>query len=373
MNYRLSAPCLFGLEAVLKKEIQALGYNINEVNDGRVIYEGDELSICRSNIFLRTAERVMIHIDKFEATTFDELFEHVKSIPWENYIPEDGRFWVTKASSIRSKLFSPSDIQSIVKKAIVERLKKVYKINWFKEDGQDYPIRVFIKKDIVSIDLDTSGEALHKRGYRELGSKAPIKETLAAGIVQLSNWNKDKLFVDPFCGSGTLAIEAAMIGANIAPGLTREFISEGWKNIIKPKNWMLTVDEAYEKADNNIELNIQGYDIDRKVLKIARENAKLANVDKYIHFQERDVKNFSSSKNYGVIVTNPPYGERLEDKETIKYLYKTLGGIYKEYNNWSYFIITSFEDFERYFGKSATKKRKLYNGMIKTNLYQYID
>jgi putative N6-adenine-specific DNA methylase len=299
------------------------------------------------------------------------LFDHVKEIPWENYIPEDGKFWVKKASSIKSKLFSASDIQSIVKKAIVERLKSIYSVNWFKEDGAEYPIRVFIKKDHVSIGLDTSGDSLHKRGYREIGSKAPISETLAAALIKLSSWNKDKLFVDPFCGSGTLPIEAAMIGSNAAPGLNREFTAESWKNILQSKLWMTAADEAYDLYEEDAKLNIQGYDIDFRVLKVARQNAINASVDHLIHFQERDVVNLSNNKKYGVIVTNPPYGERLSNKDEVSKLYRDMGDIFKKLDKWSYNIITSFEDFERYFGKSASKKRKLYNGMLKTNLYQY--
>lgn len=369
--YRLTAPCLFGLEAVLKKEIKDLGYDIKSVDDGKVTFEGDELAICRSNIWLRTAERVLLTVGEFEARSFEELFENIKNIPWENYIPEDGKFWVKKASSIKSKLFSTSDIQSIVKKAIVERLKGVYSINWFKEDGEEYPLRVFIKKDVVSIGFDTSGESLHKRGYRELSSKAPISETLGAALILLSSWNKDKIFVDPFCGSGTLPIEAAMIGSNLAPGLNREFTAENWKNIIPAKLWMNAVDEANDLYVENENLNIQGYDIDYRVLKIARDNSKDALVDHFIHFQERNVDKLSSNKKYGVIVTNPPYGERLSDKDEIIKLYSMMGQTFRELDNWSYNIITSFEDFERYFGKSADKKRKLYNGMLKTNLYQY--
>lgn len=372
LKYKLTAICLFGIEAVLKKEIQNLGYEIINVDDGRVTFEGDSLAICRSNLWLRSAERVLLDIGQFEARTFDELFEEIKKLPWENYIPKEGKFWVSSASSIKSDLFSPSDIQSIVKKAIVERLKKTYKVEWFQEDGASFPMRVFIKKNIVYISLDTSGDSLHKRGYRQYSGIAPIRESLAAGIIQLSPWNKDRVFADPFCGSGTFPIEAAMIGANIAPGINREFVAEGWKNIIPAKLWMEAVDETYDLRQEDVNLNIQAFDIDYKILKIARENAKIAGVDQYIHFQEREMKKFTSNKKYGVIVTNPPYGERLEDNEKVIELYKEMGEQFWQLDTWSFCIITSFEDFERYFGKKANKRRKLYSGMLKTNLYQYL-
>lgn len=371
-RYSLTVPCLFGIESVVKKEIQDLDYNILSVDDGRVTFEGDASAICRSNLWIRSGERVLLDIGKFEARTFDELFEAIKKLPWEDYIPVNGKFWVSKASSIKSDLFSPSDIQSIVKKAIVERLKKIYKIEWFKEDGGEYPMRVFIKKNIVSIGLDTSGDSLHKRGYRQYSGLAPIRESLASGIIKLSPWNKDRVFADPFCGSGTLAIEAAMIGINMAPGLNRSFIAEQWKNLIQSRDWMEAVDEAHDLLNENVELNIQAFDIDYKVLKIARENASNAGVEKYIHFQEREMQRFSSNKKYGVIVTNPPYGERLEDQDKVITLYKEMGEQFRKLDTWSFSIITSFEDFERYYGKSADKKRKLYSGMLKTNLYQYL-
>lgn len=373
MSYiELTTPCIFGVESILKKEIINLGYEIKRVEDGRITYIADELGVCRSNIWLRTAERVLINVGEFEATSFDELFEKTKGLPWEKWIPQDGKFWVKKASSIKSKLFSPSDIQSIIKKAIVEKLKKTYNISWFNEDGAHYPIRVFIKKDRVSICLDTSGEALHKRGYRTFTSRAPISETLAAAIIQLSPWNKDRILVDPFCGSGTIPIEAAMIAMNMAPGLNREFTAEKWKNIIPVKSWFKAVDEANDVIDTECKVNISGYDIDYKVLKLARENVKNAGVEDMIHFQERDMRKTSSNKKYGFIITNPPYGERLGDKDTVIELYKDMKVTFdRNLDNWSYFVITAFDEFERYFGKNADKKRKLYTGMMKANLYQY--
>lgn len=367
----LTAPCIFGVESVLKKEIQNLGYEIKRVEDGRVTFTADEFGICRSNIWLRTAERLLVDAGEFKAQNFEELFEKTKEIPWEKWIPKNGKFWVKKASSIKSKLFSPSDIQSIVKKAIVERLKQVYKVEWFDEDGAEYPLRVFIKKDRVSIGIDSSGDALHKRGYRIMTSKAPISETLAAAIIQLTPWNKERILIDPFCGSGTIAIEAAMIGMNMAPGLNREFVAEGWSNIVPNKLWINAVDEANDLLDTTTKLNIQGYDLDYKVLKVARENALNAGVEEAIHFQERDMRDISSNKKYGFIITNPPYGERLEDKDTVMNLYKDMGTAFEKLDNWSYYIITSFDEFERYFGKQSNKKRKLYTGMMKANLFQY--
>lgn len=372
MKVKLIAPCLFGVESVLKDEIKKLGYVVTKVDNGRVSFEGDMGALCRSNIFLRTAERVLLEIGTFKAITFEELFDKTKELPWENYLPKNAKFWVKKASSIKSKLFSASDIQSLVKKAIVDRLSKKYNINWFPEEGNEFPIRVFILKDKVTIALDTSGEALHKRGYRKYTSKAPLSETLAAAIVKLTPWNKERLLIDPFCGSGTIPIEAAMIGANIAPGLNREFISEDWTNIINKKMWINAVDEAHDLINDDYKFFIQGYDIDEQILKGARNNAELAGVDHLIHFQKRDVRELSSSKNYGFIITNPPYGERIGTKETIESLYKDMSKTFKKLETWSFFIITAVERFDEiYFKKNASKKRKLYNGMLKTELYQF--
>lgn len=368
----LIAPCHFGLEAVLKRELQDLGYEIASVEDGRITFYGDADAICRANIFLRTAERVLLKVGSFKAETFDELFEKTKSIPWENYIPENGKFWVTKASSIKSKLFSPSDIQSIMKKAMVERMKKQYHKEWFAEDGASYPVRVFFMKDIVTIGIDTSGVSLHKRGYRQLSSKAPITETLAAALILLTPWRKDRILVDPFCGSGTFPIEAAMIAANIAPGMNRSFTAEKWENIIPRKSWYQAVDEANDLVDDQIEVDIQGYDIDADVVKAARENAEDAGVDHLIHFQQRAVKDLRHPKKYGFIITNPPYGERLEEKENLPDLYRELGESFRKLDSWSAYMITSYEDAEKYFGRKADKNRKIYNGMLKTYFYQFL-
>lgn len=370
-RYKLMAPCHFGLEAVLKKEILDLGYDISLVEDGRVTFDGDAEAVCRANVFLRTAERVLIQIGRFKAETYDELFEGIKALPWEEFIPVDGKFWVTKASSIKSKLFSPSDIQRIAKKAMVERLKMKYNVSWFDENGPEYPVRIFLMKDEVIVGIDTTGDSLHKRGYRKLSSKAPISETLAAALIMLTPWKKDRILVDPFCGSGTFPIEAALMAANIAPGMNRSFMSEGWKNIIPAKEWYNTIDEAHDMIDDNIEVDIQGYDIDDDMIKIARINAKDAGVDKLIHFQRRSVAELSHPKKYGFIITNPPYGERLEEKKDLPQLYKVIGERYKALDSWSAYIITSYEQAERDMGLKATKNRKIYNGMIKTYFYQF--
>ncbi|MBQ8518947.1 MAG: class I SAM-dependent RNA methyltransferase [Agathobacter sp.] len=371
-TYELVVPCHFGMEAVTKREIYDLGYEITRVEDGRITFEGDAEAICRANVFLRSAERVLLLVGRFKATTFEELFQGIKALPWEEYIPQDGKFWVKKASSIKSKLFSPSDIQSIAKKAMVERLKGVYKTDWFKEDGAAYPIRIFLLKDEVMVALDTSGDSLHKRGYRLQTSKAPITETLAAALIMLTPWRKDRILVDPFCGSGTFPIEAAMMAANIAPGMNREFTAEAWTNIIPRQLWYDTVQEAQDMVDTDIEVDIQGYDLDGEVVKAARENAKRAGVDHLIHFQQRDVAKLSHPKKYGFIITNPPYGERLEEKADLPELYTTIGDVYKNLDSWSMYMITSYEDAERYVGKKADKNRKIYNGMIKTYFYQFM-
>ena len=368
----LIAPCHFGLEAVLKREILDLGYEIAQVDDGRVTFYGDAKAICRANIFLRTAERVLVKVGFFKAETFDELFEKTKAIPWENFIPEDGKFWVAKAASVKSKLFSPSDIQSIMKKAMVERLKMKYKTNWFEEDGASYPLRVFLLKDMVTVGIDTTGTSLHKRGYRQHQGPAPISETLAAALIMLTPWRKDRVLVDPFCGSGTFPIEAAMIAANIAPGMNRSFLAEDWTKLVKKSMWYEAIDEANDRINDDIEVDIQGYDIDGDVLRAARANAEEAGVDHLIHFQQRPVKDLRHPKKYGFIITNPPYGERLEEKEALPKLYGEFGESFKKLDSWSAYMITSYEDTERYFGRKADKNRKIYNGMIKTYFYQFM-
>ena len=371
-TYELIAPCHFGLEAVLKKEILDLGYEISQVEDGRVTFIGDDEAVCRANIFLRTAERVLLKAGCFKAETFEELFQGTRAIPWEEYIPEDGKFWVAKASSIKSKLFSPSDIQSIMKKAMVERLKKHYGVTWFPENGASYPLRVFLYKDMVTVGIDTSGDSLHTRGYRTLTSKAPITETLAAALIMLTPWNRDRILVDPFCGSGTFPIEAAMLAANMAPGMNRSFLSEEWRNLIKRKCWYEAMDEANELVDTDIKVDIQGYDIDGDIVKAARSNAESAGVADMIHFQQRPVSALSHPKKYGFILTNPPYGERIEDKSNLPALYREIGERYAALDAWSMYLITSYEDAEKYIGRKADKNRKIYNGMMKTYFYQFM-
>lgn len=369
----LVAPCHFGLEAVLKKEIADLGYEILQVEDGRVTFCGEEEAVCRANIFLRTAERILLKVGKIKAVTFEELFDKVKALPWERYIPSDGKFWVTKASSVKSRLFSPSDIQSIVKKAIVERLKTVYHVEWFPETGAEYPIRISFMKDEATISLDTTGLSLHKRGYRTMVSKAPIKETLAAALILLTPWKKDRILVDPFCGSGTFPIEAAMIAANMAPGMNRSFTAEKWTNLLARKCWYQAIDEAEDQIDHGLTgTDIQGYDLDGEIIRAARQNAAAAGVDHLIHFQQRPISTLSHPKKYGFLISNPPYGERLEEKEHLPVLYREIGERFAALDSWSMYLITSYEEAEHYIGRKADKNRKIYNGMLKTYYYQFL-
>ncbi len=365
------APCHFGLEAVLKKEIIDLGYDVLLVEDGRVTFLGDEEAVCRANIGLRTAERILVKVGTFHAETFDELFENTKALPWEEYIPADGRFWVAKAASVKSKLFSPSDIQSIMKKAMVERLKNIYHINWFKEDGANYPVRVFLMKDEVTVGLDTTGDSLHKRGYRKFTAKAPIAENLAAAMIMLTPWREDRILVDPFCGSGTIPIEAAMMAANIAPGMKRGFTALKWEQVVPKVFW----DDAYEEARSMVDLSVKtqiyGYDIDEEMIRISGQNAHLAGVENLIHFEKRGVDKLTSDGKYGFLITNPPYGERLEEKANIPPLYRKLGERFKMLDTWSLYLITSYEEAQKDIGRKADKNRKIYNGMMKTYYYQF--
>ena len=372
MKYiELIAPCHFGTEAVLKREIQDLGYEISQVEDGKVTFLGDWEAVCYANIFLRTTERVLVKIGSFPAGTFEELFEGTKALPWEAYLPENAKFWVAKATSIKSRLFSPSDIQSIMKKAIVERMKQRYHREHFEEDGASYPLRVTIFKDEVTVGMDTTGVSLHKRGYRKLTAKAPITETLAAALIMLTPWKGDRSLVDPFCGSGTIPIEAAMQACRIAPGMKRDFLSCSWENLISPGSWKDAYEEAQDLVDLSAATDIQGYDIDPQIVRAARENAKLAGVDQHIHFQERDVAALSHPKKYGFIITNPPYGERLEEKEALPGLYRQMGESFARLDTWSEYVITSYDQAEKYIGKKADKNRKIYNGMMKTYFYQF--
>jgi len=367
----LIAPCHFGLEAVLKREILELGYEIIRVEDGRILFEGDAEAVCRANIYLRTAERILIKAGEFHAETFEELFQGTKAIPWEHYIPVNGKFYVTKAASVKSKLFSPSDIQSIMKKAMVERMKEVHHISWFAEDGDLFPVRAFLHKDEVLVGIDTTGESLHKRGYRKLTARAPIAENLAAALIMLTPWRGNRILVDPFCGSGTFPIEAAMMAAHMAPGVNRSFTAMTWNHLIPEREWTEVREEAKEEIDLNVETDIQGYDLDETMVEYARQNARLAGVDHLIHFQKRGVDQLSHSKKYGFVITNPPYGERLEEKEALFDLYHTIGERFKKLDDWSMYLITSYDKAQEALGLKADKNRKIYNGMMKTYFYQF--
>ena len=372
-SMELIAPCHFGLEAVVKKEICALGYDVSRVEDGRVTFIGDAEAVCRANIFLRSAERVLLKVGSFRAETFDELFEETKRLPLEDYLPRDARFYVAKAASVKSRLFSPSDIQSIMKKAMVERLKPVYGLERFPEDGKSFPFRVFFLKDEVTVGLDTTGDSLHKRGYRRLAAPAPIAENLAASLLMLTPWRVDRTLVDPFCGSGTFPIEAALMAARIAPGVNREFTACGWAHLFPAKAWTRARDEALDGENIEAakkEADIQGYDIDESMVEIARENARMAGVEELIHFQKRDVAELSHAKKYGFLITNPPYGERLAG-ENLSALYRTLGERFSLLDAWSMYIISAYEHTERDVGRKAARNRKIYNGMLKTYFYQF--
>ena len=349
-----------------------LGYEISKVEDGKVTFLADAQGIADANVFLRTTERILLKVAEVKAETFDELFEATKALPWERYIPADGKFWIAKANSVKSKLFSPSDIQSIMKKAIVERLKGVYNVSWFPEDGASFPIRVAFMKDVATIGIDTSGVSLHKRGYRQMTVKAPITETLASALIMLTPWKKDRSLVDPFCGSGTFPIEAAMMAADIAPGMNRSFLAEDWKQVVPRRCWYEAVEEAQDRVNLKIETDIQGYDIDAEALKAARANAKMAGVESLIHFQQRPVKELHHPKPYGFIITNPPYGERLEEKAALPQLYREIGESYRGLDKWSMYLITSYDKAENDIGRKADKNRKIYNGMLKTYFYQFL-
>ncbi|MDT3845134.1 MAG: class I SAM-dependent RNA methyltransferase [Bacillota bacterium] len=371
-KFELLAPCHFGLESVLKREITDLGYEIVEVENGRVTFRGDASAIARANIFLRTAERVLLKVGDFYANTFDELFEETRAIPWEEYLPQDAKCWVKKASSINSKLFSTSDIQRIMKRALANHMQDVYHMDRMPETGAEFPLRVFFMKDRCVVGIDTSGDSLHKRGYRLMQGAAPITETLAAALILLTPWHPDRILVDPFCGSGTFPIEAAMIAAGIAPGMNRSFLSENWNHLIPKKCWYDAIDEAQDQVKEDVECDIQGYDIDPDIIKVARENAERAGVDHLIHFQQRPVANLSHPKKYGFIITNPPYGERLEEKRDLPAIYRALGERFRNLDDWSMFMITSYEKAEKDIGRKADKNRKIYNGMMKTYFYSFM-
>lgn len=365
----LIATTAFGIEAVTARELAKLGYEDQMVENGRVLYRGDESAICKSNMWLRTAERVLIRMGEFTALSFEELFEKTKALPWDEWLPENAEFPV-EGKSIKSKLFSVPDCQAIVKKAVVEKMKQKYKKQWFEENGPKYVIEVALLKDVATLTIDTSGSGLHKRGYRKLVGEAPLKETLASAMLLISRWNRDRILVDPFCGTGTIPIEAALIGRNIAPGLKREFASEKWPRI-PSKLWEDVRNEAEGLVESDRELNIQGYDISEDALSLARYHAKQAGVESVVHLQKRAVADLSSHYKYGIIMCNPPYGERLGELKDVEKLYKQMGSVFKKLDMWSYYIISSHPEFEKFFGRRADKKRKLYNGRIQCNYFQY--
>lgn len=369
MKFDIIATTTFGLEALVKKELEDLGYKDLKVSNGKIELQGEAKDIAILNIHLRCAERVLIKVGEFKAYTFDELFEKTKALAWENIIPADGEFPVN-GKSVKSKLFSISDCQSIVKKAIVERLKQKYKVDWFEETGSLYKIEISMFKDIATITIDTSGEGLHKRGYRGRAGDAPIKETLAAAMVKLSYWNPSRLLYDPFCGSGTILIEAAMIGRNIAPGIDREFISQKW-DIIGEKVYKDIRREALNAIDNDVELNLIGTDIDKWAIDRAMDNAENIGVFDDIKFLQKDMREVKLDNDYGVVITNPPYGERMGEKREIELLYKDFGTKFRRLNTWSIYLLTSYEKFETLYGKKVDRKRKLYNGRIKVDYYQF--
>lgn len=365
----LIATATFGLEAVVAREVKALGYNDARIENARVTYTADTLGICRSNLWLRSADRVLIKMGEFTALTFDELFEKTKALPWADWLPMDAEFPVD-GKSIKSKLFSVPDCQAIVKKAIVEQMKGRYRKNWFPEKGPKYKVEVSLLKDVATLTIDTSGPGLHKRGYRKLSAQAPLKETLAAAMVSLSFWNPDRVLMDPMCGSGTIPIEAAMIGLDIAPGSKREFIAEYWPQI-STRLWKQAREEAADRVRRDIKLKIIGTDIDDSVMSLARYHRKQAGLEDQIHLQTLPVSKVRSSYKYGCILCNPPYGERLSDRAGVETLYREMGNVFKQLDTWSYYIITAHEGFEAAFGRRADRKRKLYNGRLECQYYQY--
>ncbi len=368
--YDLIATSTFGIESITAKELKALGYEDLKIENGKVTFEGDEMDIAICNIHLRTADRVLIKMAEFEAKSFEELFQGTKKVDWSKIIPIDGVMHVV-GKSVKSTLHSVPDCQSIVKKAVVKSMSESYGIDTFSETGPVYKIEVAILKDVVTLTIDTTGPGLHKRGYRELAGVAPLKETLAASLILISRWNESFELIDPFCGSGTILIEAAMIAQNIAPGVNRSFVCETWPSM--SGNVFNIVRDGARKSEKNNDIKLIGYDIDYKVLKVAMENAKKARVDRYIEFQKRDFMEFSTSRKYGFIISNPPYGERIGEKEILNTLYKYMGNTKKRLESWDFNILTSFEPFEKVFGLKSTKNRKLYNGKIKCYYYQYFD
>lgn len=365
----LIATAAFGLEAVVAKELKDLGYKDQMVENGRVTFFGDEDAVCRTNLWLRSADRVLVKVGEFDATSFEELFQQTKALPWPDILPANAEFPVD-GKSVKSKLFSVSDCQAIVKKAIVEKMKQTYKKEWFEETGPRYKVEVGLLKDRATLTIDTSGAGLHKRGYRELTAKAPLRETLAAALVRLSNWPADRVLADPLCGSGTIPVEAALLALNIAPGLKRRFVAETWPGI-SPRAWKMAREEANSLIVRDHTLRILGTDIDEKVLSLARHHARKAGVEQHIHFQQLPLAQFRSRYEHGFIICNPPYGERLGEVREAEAIYKEMRKVYDKHPTWSFCVITSHMNFERIFGMQSSKKRKLYNGRIQCNYYIY--
>lgn len=370
MKIELIATATFGLEAVVKREIQNLGYRILRSEDGKITYLGDERAIVRSNLWLRSADRVLLKMGEFPATEFEDLFQQTKALPWEELIPIDGKFTVT-CTSVKSRLHSVPSCQSIVKKAVVERLKEYYCIDLFPETGAEYTIKVTLLKDIAVLTVDTSGRGLHKRGYRVSDVAAPLKETLAAGLVQLSFWREGRLLVDPCCGSGTIAIEAAMIGRNLAPGLGREFASEGWE-LIPDQLWKEERKAAYGAVKYDADVRIAASDINNRAVSAARSNAVEAGVDDVISFSRMDMKNLTAAEENGIIITNPPYGERIGSRRQIDEIYAKYRSFLTENPDWSLFLLTADKEAEgKILNRPADRRRKLYNGRLETCYYQF--
>ncbi|MGE5380017.1 MAG: THUMP domain-containing class I SAM-dependent RNA methyltransferase [Methylocystaceae bacterium] len=366
---RLVATATFGLEAIVARELKKLGYEDIQTENGRLFFTAPIEAIARCNLWLRSSDRILVCLSQFPATSFEELFEGTKALPWADWLPPDANFPV-EGKSIKSKLFSVPDCQAIVKKAIVEKLKASYPVTWFPETGPRYTVEVALFNDVATLTLDTSGAGLHKRGYRQLTSQAPLKETLAAALISLSFWNPERVLADPFCGSGTIPIEAALIGLNIAPGLKRSFAAENWP-ITAQKVWSEAREEARDLIRTDTRLQIRGTDIDNQVLSLARHHAREAGVADHIHWQQMPMSQLSSSYSYGCIICNPPYGQRLEDMSTVKTLYREMGQVFTHLDTWSYYILTSHQDFEHWFGRQADRRRKLFNGRLECQYYQY--
>jgi len=366
----LIATSTFGLEAIVKRELIALGFNLLKTSEGRVEFEATPEEIPIPNLWLRCSDRVLLKMGEFQATTFEELFEQTKALPWETWIPADGKFTVN-GKSIKSTLGSVSACQAIVKKAVVERLKKVYHQEWFEENGAEFTIQVALLKDVATLTIDTSGTGLNRRGYRVKTGSAALKETLASALVQLSFWTNDRLLIDPMCGSGTILIEAAMLGKKIAPGLQRSFASEGWSNI-PSKAWRVARLAAFEAVDKSSPMDLFGYDIDPISVEASKVNARKAGVGTDIHFEQKDVRNLWIDKPYGIIISNPPYGVKVGEFKEMNEIYLSLNQTFKKKTGWSIYILTADKKFPDYFKRAQPDRvRKLFNGQIEVNYYQY--